>query len=275
MNGPPCILTIAGSDSGGGAGIQADLKTMTVLGAYGLSVVTALTAQNTREVAAIDAPPPGFVARQLQVVLDDFAVAACKTGMLFSREIIEALAPLLETRGFPLVVDPVCMSQTGHQLLQDDAVEALIGRVLPLADLITPNKPEAELLAGMTISSGEDIGRCLERLLDLGPAAVLLKGGHFQGQEMVDWLALPGQDPVRLSHRRIPTSHTHGTGCTLSAAIATHLGLGLPLEEAVRRSQDYLVLALQTGYPLGRGEGPPNHLAPLQRLRGIAGEAGY
>ncbi len=264
----PCILTIAGSDSGGGAGIQADLKTMTVLGGYGLSVITALTAQNTTGVEGISAPEPEFVALQLHTVLEDFPVRAAKTGMLFSAPIIRALVPLLAKRTFPLVVDPVCVSQSGQALLQEDAVEALRTEFLPLADLLTPNRPEAERLTGMSIDNEAGIAAALDTLLAMGPKAVLLKGGHFQGEVMTDWLGLPGRKPVPLSSARIPTRNTHGTGCTLSAAIATFLGSGLPLDEAVAKGREYLLLALQTGYDLGSGHGPVNHLAPLVRTRG-------
>ncbi len=267
MTPAPCILTIAGSDSGGGAGIQADLKTMAMLGTFGLSVVTALTAQNSVEVRAIHAPPPDFVAVQLQTVLDDFPVAAAKTGMLFSAGIVAAVAGVLKVRkGFPLVVDPVCVSQTGHALLQEDAVEALRRDMLPLADLVTPNRPEAELLAGLPLADEADVARVGARLLDLGARAVLLKGGHMPegGETIVDYLCLPGRAPEALPMPRLDTRHTHGTGCTLSAAIAAGLGRGLDLAAAVRAARAYLQEALRTGYGLGKGFGPPNHLHPLE-----------
>jgi hydroxymethylpyrimidine kinase / phosphomethylpyrimidine kinase / thiamine-phosphate diphosphorylase len=271
----PCILTIAGSDSGGGAGIQADLKTIYALGGYGLSVVTALTAQNTLGVRGISPPEPDFVALQLETVLQDFPIAAAKTGMLFSTEVIKALAPLLEYRDFPLVVDPVCVSQTGHKLLQDTAIAELRSTVLPLADLITPNKPEAEVLSEMRIRTMDDIRESIRRLFESGARGVLLKGGHFEhgttdGESgmMADWLGLPGQDPVPLSRKRIGTKNTHGTGCTLSAAIATYLGHGFGVREAVERAKDYLHLCLRAGYDLGGGQGPVNHLAPLVRMQG-------
>ena len=268
MRPAPCILTIAGSDSGGGAGIQADLKTMTMLGTFGLSVVTALTAQNSVEVRGIHAPPAEFVAEQLATVLDDFPVAAAKTGMLFSAGIVEAVAGVLRARkAFPLVVDPVCVSQTGHALLQADAVDALRRDMLPLADLLTPNRPEAELLAGLPLAGAADVPRVAGRLLDLGARAVLLKGGHMPegGGSIVDFLCLPGRAPEPLAMPRLDTRHTHGTGCTLSAAIAAGLGRGLSLAEAVDAARAYLQEALRTGYGLGRGVGPPNHLHPLER----------
>ncbi|NHZ46168.1 bifunctional hydroxymethylpyrimidine kinase/phosphomethylpyrimidine kinase [Nitratidesulfovibrio liaohensis] len=268
---PPCILTIAGSDSGGGAGIQADLKAMIALGGFGMSVITALTAQNGLGVTGIHAPDAEFVALQLTTVLDGFPVAGAKTGMLFSAPIIEAVADVLDVRkNFPLVVDPVSVSQSGHRLLREDAVEALVRRVLPLADLLTPNRPEAEMLAGMDITTEGDAREAVRRILAMGPKAVLLKGGHFEGSgDLVDWLGLPGTAPngapeiIALSQPRVDTPNNHGTGCTLSAAIATCLGLGMDLLPAVQRAQRYLNLCLRESYTPGRGFGPPNHAAPL------------
>lgn len=263
----PNILTVAGSDSGGGAGIQADLKTITVLGCYGLSVITALTAQNTRTVAGIDAPPPEFVALQLRTVLTDIPVAAAKTGMLFSAPIIRAVAPFMERRNFPLVVDPVCVAQTGAKLLEDEAVTAMVERVFPCADLLTPNIPEAELFTGMRIETPEDIVRAAEKLLTMGPKAVLVKGGHLESLAATDWFAAPGQKVLPLIQPRVNTRSLHGTGCTLSAAIAAHLGLGLDMVSAIRKAQQYLNLALRSAFPLGGGDGPVNHLVPLFKER--------
>jgi hydroxymethylpyrimidine/phosphomethylpyrimidine kinase len=256
-------LTIAGSDSGGGAGIQADLKTIAALGAYGMSVITALTAQNGLGVSGIHAPEPDFVKAQMAAVLEGFPVAAAKTGMLFSTGIITALADTLENAAqkFPLVVDPVCVSQSGHQLLQENAVAALKNRMLPLAALLTPNRPEAELLAGMKIDSPEDIETAARRLLDMGAKAVLLKGGHFEAaSHMTDWLALPGGELIQLSQPYVDTPNNHGTGCTLSAAIATGLGRGLPLTDAITLAQRYLNNCLTQAYAPGKGAGPPNHM---------------
>ncbi|WP_291319863.1 bifunctional hydroxymethylpyrimidine kinase/phosphomethylpyrimidine kinase [Desulfonatronospira sp.] len=261
----PCALTIAGSDPGGGAGIQADLKTFAMHRVYGLSVVTALTAQNTTGVQGVFAPEPDFVALQLQSVLDDFPVRAAKTGMLFSAEIISALARSLKGVDFPLVVDPVCVSQSGHKLLQDQAVQALRDEILPLSDLITPNRPEAELLTGMTrISSRNDILEAIGRLQDMGAEAVLLKGGHFsQTHEVTDWLGMQGEEPLAIIRARVQTNSNHGTGCTLSAAITASLALGMDMREAVEKGRDYLQLALEKSFPLGRGHGPVNHLAAM------------
>ena len=260
---PPNILTIAGSDSGRGAGIQADLKTMTMLGAYGMSVITALTAQNGLGVRGIHAPEPSFAVLQFQTVLDAFPVDAAKTGMLFSAAIMDALVPMLEKKTFPLVVDPVCVSTSGHRLLEEDAVETLKTRILPLADLLTPNRHEAELLAGMEIAGEDDIAEAGRRLIALGAKAVLIKGGHFAENPIMvtDWLMEGNADPVPLRQPHISTPNTHGTGCTLSAAIATWLGFGMPLRVAVTRAQEYLNKGLVKAYAPGEGAGPPNHMA--------------
>jgi hydroxymethylpyrimidine/phosphomethylpyrimidine kinase len=275
---PAQILTIAGSDSGGGAGIQADLKAVAMLGGYGMSVITALTAQNSRGVTGIEAPTPGFVALQLATVLEDFRVAAAKTGMLFSAPIVHAVADGLADKTFPLVVDPVCVSQSGHRLLKEDAVDALRRRMLPLADLLTPNRPEAELLAGMEIASPGAAREAVGRLLDMGARAVLLKGGHFAGEHlegpgagrMADLLGLADGTFQVLDQPRVDTAHTHGTGCTLSAAIATGLGQGLGLAQAVARAQRYLNLGLRHAFAPGHGPGPVAHGMPLALLAGGA-----
>lgn len=261
---PPNILTIAGSDSGGGAGIQADLKTIMALGGYGMSVITALTAQNGLGVTGIHAPDPDFVALELQTVLDGFPVAAAKTGMLFSASIIRAVAPILRKRDFPLVVDPVSVSQSGSRLLQEDAVAALKEEMLPGCDLLTPNRPEAEILTGLTIKTGEDAFAAGEKLLAMGARAVVIKGGHMESSVVVtDCLCVPGQAPKALSQAKVETANNHGTGCTLSAAIATGLGKGLPLQIAVTKAQEYLNLALRKSYSPGKGCGPVNHAAAL------------
>ena len=262
MPTPPCILTIAGSDSGGGAGVQADLKTITVIGGFGMSVITALTAQNGVGVAGIHAPEPGFVGLQLKTVREGFPIAAAKTGMLFSSEIIEAVEAGLRGREFPVVVDPVCVSQSGQRLLREDAVNSLRWHILPTADLLTPNRPEAELLADMKIDSEKDVDTAARKLLDMGPKAVLIKGGHFGSASdaaFTDWLALPGEPLVALRQPAVKTSNNHGTGCTLSAAIATYLGLGLGIREAIVHAQKFLNHCLRHGYAPGLGSGPPNH----------------
>lgn len=266
MQNHPCVLTIAGSDSGGGAGIQADLKTMTVLGGFGTSVITALTAQNGLGVTGIHAPEPEFVVQQLTTVLEGFPIAAAKTGMLFSAPIITGVADVLKEQSFPLVIDPVSVSTSGHALLQQDAVDALVERILPLAAVVTPNKPEAELLAGMKIETEEDAATAIKRILALGPKAVLLKGGHFNeaDAELVDWLGLPDEKPLGLRHARVDTKNTHGTGCTLSAAIATYLAHGFDLKTSVKKAQVYLARCLRNSYTPGEGFGPPNHATPCE-----------
>lgn len=264
---PPVIMTIAGTDSGGGAGVQADIKTMTVLGAFGTSVIAALTAQNGAGVLGIHELPVSFLLLQLDALRTGFPVKAAKTGMLASVPIIEALAEALADKDFPLVVDPVCVSQSGHRLLYEDAEDAMRTLMLPLSDLITPNRPEAELLAGMSITGSADVPFVMERLYKLGASAVLLKGGHFEeyerGNMMVDWLGLPGEEPLALPHEKVLTQNNHGTGCTLSAAIATFMGFGLPLREAVERSQTFLTRALDSSFCPGIGVGPPNFLGGI------------
>lgn len=258
----PNILTIAGSDSGGGAGIQADIKTIMALGGYGMSVIAALTAQNGLGVRGIHAPEPEFVLLQLQAVLEGFQVKAAKTGMLFSAEIIHTVVGGLRERDFPLVVDPVCVSQSGSRLLREDAVRTLQEELIPIADVLTPNRPEAELLAGLAIHTVEDVARAGDILLGMGAKAVLIKGGHFDSSIMVtDWLCLPHAAPVALVQAHVDTANNHGTGCTLSAAIATELGLGLPLRVAVTKAQEYVNRALRKSYAPGKGCGPLNHAA--------------
>ena len=259
----PVALSIAGSDSGGGAGIQADCKTMTALGAFATSVITALTAQNGAGVLGIHEVPADFVLLQLRAVREGFPIKAAKTGMLASASIVNALADALRERDFPLVVDPVCVSQSGYRLLREDAENAMRERMIPIADVLTPNKPEAELLSGMSINSPEDVARAAARLHSLGAKAVLIKGGHFEnqsGQEMVDWLCMPGRPCEPLVQPRVDTGNNHGTGCTLSAAMAAYLAFGLPLKEAVCKAQAYLNRALATSFNPGIGAGPPNFM---------------
>ena len=264
---PPNILTIAGSDSGGGAGIQADLKTMTMMGAFGMSVITALTAQNGLGVTGIHAPEPEFVALQMRTVLDGFPVHAAKTGMLFNAGIIHALADILDEQNFPLVVDPVCVSTSGHKLMEDSGIEALRERLLQRADLLTPNRPEAETFTGVKIVTDDDAIEAGTRLLDMGARAVLMKGGHVEGKPVfvTDWLLEQGREPVALRQPHVDTQNSHGTGCTLSAAIATQLGFGLPLRIAVTKAQEFLNLALRHSYAPGKGFGPVNHMAGLKK----------
>lgn len=260
-------MTIAGSDSGGGAGIQADVKTMTVLGAFGVSAITALTAQNGAGVRGIHAPDPAFMRLQLEALLEGFPIAAAKTGMLFSAPLMDVVADCLKEKTFPLVVDPVAVSQSGHKLLMDDALAALVDKIIPLADVITPNAPEAVALTGKPLRVVKDVAAAADALMRKGAKTVLLKGGHFIPEDMpdntvmTDWLCLPGEEPKALAHKRIATNNNHGTGCTLSAAIATFLGQGKALEEAVILAQQYLVAGLEASFTPGIGCGPPNFLA--------------
>ena len=260
------VLTIAGSDSSGGAGIQADLKTFAANGCYGMSVITALTAQNTQGVAAIHAAPVDFVARQLDAVLPDIGADAVKIGMLFSPELIETVArQLQEYRVARIVLDPVMVAQSGDKLLRDDAVAALKTHLIPLAEIVTPNVPEAEVLLGTRIGTLDGAAAAAEELRRFGCRNVLVKGGHLEGEASDDCLFL-GADKrlVRLSGARIATRNNHGTGCTLSSAIAAFLARDFEMEEAVRRAKAYVAAAIQAGaaYRIGHGHGPVHHFWP-------------
>ena len=264
----PTALTIAGSDSSGGAGIQADLKTFTALGVYGASVLTALTAQNTTGVQGVHAVPPEFVAAQIRSVLDDLSVRAIKTGMLATSEIIVAVAgELARSPDVPLVLDPVMVATSGDPLIADSAVETLRSTLIPRATLITPNLPEAGRLLGVPFAQDEAAAeRQLAALATLGAKAVLLKGGHGTSAEAVDLLWIGGRI-TRLASPRLATRHTHGTGCTLSAAIAALLASGLDLDVAVARAKTYVHRAIAAGASLsiGRGSGPVDHLFGIRR----------
>lgn len=255
-------LTIAGSDSGGGAGIQADLKTFSALGAYGCSVITALTAQNTQAVTGIMDVPADFVTQQLDAVFDDLAVDAVKIGMLSRPETISAVSAALRAYApRHVVLDPVMVAKSGDALLQPEAVASLKSELLPLAGVVTPNLPEAGVLLGrdeaLDEAGMEDAARAL---LDLGPRAVLLKGGHLEGARSMD-LLFDGDEMVRLDSERIDTRNTHGTGCTLSSAVAALLARGLTLREAVSGAKAYVSAAIEAADTLaiGRGRGPVHH----------------
>ncbi len=255
------ILTIAGSDSGGGAGIQADLKTIMAHGCYGLSAVVALTAQNTRGVQAIHDAPAEFVRAQLDAVLSDIGCDAAKTGMLSRADTIETVADRCAVFAVPnLVVDPVMVSKSGHKLLRDDAIGALTRRLIPMARLITPNAEEAAVLLGREVRTVEDAKAAAGELGRLGSRAVLVKGGHLsETDRAVDVLWEPGGLTV-FDGARLDARHTHGTGCTLSAAIASNLGLGLSLVDAVRDAREWLRRAMECAFEIGGGTGPVNHL---------------
>lgn len=261
------MLIVAGSDSGGGAGIQADIKTVTALGGYAATAITALTAQNTLGVHGVEAVSPAFVASQMRVVLDDLGADAVKTGMLFSKAVIEAVAGELERRAshIPIVVDPVMVAKGGAPLLQDEAQDALMQRILPLAALVTPNLPEAGVLTGLPAATVEDLSRLAARLVELGPRAALVKGGHLPGERVVDVLRTRSGEEWRFETPRVITRSSHGTGCTLASAIAFGLAAGLRLEVAVERARVYLVRALELAPGLGGGHGPLNHGWPLIR----------
>ena len=250
---PLCALTLAGSDSGGGAGIQADLKTFAAFGVHGLSAIAALTAQHTRGVTAVHVPPLSFLRAQIDACFDDFDIGAVKLGMLASAEVIHAVADALEAHAPPcIVLDPVMVATSGAKLLADDALDALRGRLLPMASLVTPNIPEAELLLGAHIVDGEAADRALQSLLDLGARAVLLKGGHLPGTgDMVDRYG-DGRTLRQFVHPRLEREG-HGTGCTLASAVAAGVCLGRPLAEACASATDYVHGALRHGYRPGRG----------------------
>ena len=255
---PPRLLTVAGSDSGGGAGIQADLKTFAAHGAYGMSVITAVTAQNTVAVTAVHMVPPQVVRAQLAAVLGDLGVDAVKVGMLGDEPTVEVVAEGLAGVGVPVVVDPVMVAKSGDPLLAPGAVAALALHLLPLATLITPNLPEAARLAGRGVE--DEPGRlAAARALAGRGCAVLLKGGHAAGDEVVDLLVLPDGGTHRFAHPRLRTRATHGTGCTLSSAIAARLGRGEELVAAVAGGIAYLQAAMRSAHALGAGHGPVNH----------------
>jgi hydroxymethylpyrimidine/phosphomethylpyrimidine kinase len=254
------VLIVAGSDSGGGAGIQADIKTVTALDGFAATALTALTAQNTVGVHAVHAVPLDFIARQIEVVLGDIGADVVKTGMLGSAAVIDTVCEALERygAGIPVVVDPVMVAKGGFSLLEADAVGALRRRLLPMAAVITPNLPEAEALAGMTIASVADMRVAAMALLALGVPAVLLKGGHLPGDELTDLLATPAGIEA-FSAPRIVSRHTHGTGCTTASAVAVGLARGMTLRDAVVRARAYVRAAIASAPGLGQGHGPLNH----------------
>ncbi len=255
-------FTIAGSDSGGGAGIQADLKTFAAYGVYGAAAITAVTAQNTVEVTRIQEIDPDVVTAQIDAVLDDIGADAVKTGMMGSGAIIIAVAAALKRHRAPnLVVDPVMISKSGAALLGDDAVPLLVSRLLPLADVVTPNLPEAQRLTGLRVDTDAARRDAAKRIRDLGPRIVVLKGGHDTGPTVVD-LVYDGSGFEELRAARVVTRGTHGTGCTFSAAIAAGMALGLPARDAIARAREYITAALLAAPGLGRGAGPLGHQPP-------------
>lgn len=256
------VLSIAGSDSGGGAGIQADLKTFSALGCYGMTAITALTAQNTQGVTGIHPVPPEFLKAQLKAVIEDIGVDAVKIGMLHSPDIVRVVAGAIREYGLRRVVlDPVMVATSGDRLIEAETVEVLRAELFPLVDVITPNLDEAALLLGRALPDAASLDQGAQDLRRQGARAVLLKGGHLSGEAVVDVLAEEGQALLHLRSERIPSHNVHGTGCTLSSAIAAHLALGLPLREAVQQARSYILDAIRMGAAVqtGRGHGPLCH----------------
>ncbi len=260
----PVAMTIAGSDSGGGAGIQADLKTFAAIGVHGTSAITAITAQNTVGVTDVLEIPPELVVAQIEAVVSDIGVAAAKTGMLSSTRIIEAVAGAVRKHDIRLlVVDPVMVAKGGARLLRDDAVDALRTILLPLAAVITPNLPEAEVLLGRSISTLDERRNAAEELVRMGARAAVVKGGHAEG-DAVDVYS-DGQELIELSAARIDTQNTHGSGCTFSAAIASYLAMGLSTADAVRRAKAFISNAIEFSIDVGKGHGPVNPMFEITR----------
>ena len=257
------VLTIAGSDSGGGAGIQADLKTISAIGCYGMSAITALTAQNTRGVTGIHPVPPSFAADQIDAVFSDIGADAVKIGMLYSAELIEVIAERLKKHSAEkIILDPVMVAQSGDKLLQDDAIQAIKDYLMPLADVVTPNIPEAEVLIDRRILGIDDMQTAARTLADYGSRSILIKGGHLADNDSTDLLYLRQDERVvRLDARRISSRNNHGTGCTLSSAIASYMARGNDIEGAVRQAKTYIQNAIRAGadYTIGHGHGPVHH----------------
>lgn len=265
------VLTIAGSDSCGGAGIQADLKTFSAQGVYGMSVITAVTAQNTRGVLAVQDIEPEIIARQIDAIFEDIRVDALKIGMVSRIDTINTIGERLGCyKPVNVVIDPVMVSKSGYHLLQPEAKEALIKVLIPLATVVTPNIPEAEVITGRAVTSLEDMEKAAAAIYEMGPKSVLLKGGHLTG-EATDIL-YDGSDFIYFKSGRIQTKNTHGTGCTLSAAIAASLARGLSIEAAVRKAKEYITGAIENSLSIGRGVGPTHHFYELYKKAGLKDE---
>jgi hydroxymethylpyrimidine/phosphomethylpyrimidine kinase len=257
------VLIIAGSDSGGGAGVQADLKTVTALGGYAATAITAITVQNTLGVSAAYPIEPEVIAAQARAVLEDIGADVIKTGMLGDAEVVAVVAQLLDGAGLPAVIDPVMVAKGGARLLADDAVAPVKALLVPRAALLTPNAPEAEVLTGLAVETTDDLRRAGEALLRMGAGAVLMKGGHIPGERVIDVLMTPYGETV-FEGERIETRHTHGTGCTLASACAAGLAQGMSLEAAASRARDYVRRAMLQAPGLGRGHGPLDHGWPMR-----------
>jgi hydroxymethylpyrimidine/phosphomethylpyrimidine kinase len=267
MTSPPGrVLIIAGSDSGGGAGIQADIKAVTAMGGYAATAITAITVQNTLGVHAVHTLPLDLIGAQARAVLDDIGADAIKTGMLGATDVVERVAAILDSSDAPAVVDPVMIAKGGAALLPDEAVQAVRSLMIPRAALLTPNAPEAEALTGLTVVDLDGQRRAGAFLLGMGAAAVLMKGGHIAGDTVIDVLVTPSGETL-LEGPRVDTRHTHGTGCTLASACAAGLAKGLPLEAAVAEAWAYVAEAIRRAPGLGQGHGPLDHGWPLRDAR--------
>lgn len=263
----PIALTIAGSDSGGGAGIQADLRTFAFHCVHGTSALTCITAQNTLGVLRVDALPPEAVAAQIQAVVQDIGVQAAKTGMLLNHEIIATVSEQVAAYGIAnLVVDPVMVSRTGAQLIDDTAIAVLRSDLIPRAAVLTPNRYEAQLLSGIEISTLKDMQNAAEKIFELGAKSVLVKGGGMSGELRGVDVWFDGMQHRTLTTQQVDTPHTHGTGCTLSAAIAANLALGADLRSAIQLAKNYVTTALGYSLAIGKGQGPVGHFFPLLQL---------
>ena len=252
------LLIIAGSDSGGGAGIQADIKTAAAFGVYAGTAITAVTAQNTTGVQAIEAMSPELVRAQIRSFLDDIGAEVIKIGMLANQAIIETVAEEIADEQAYIVLDPVMVATSGDKLLEDGAIQALKEKLIPLCDVITPNVPEAEILTGLKIEEMDDLNKAGEKLLEMGAYAAVMKGGHLDGKIVVDVLVSEDENAM-MTAPRIHSRHTHGTGCTLASAIAANMALGLPLDEAVNVAREFVFEAIRSAPKLGAGNGPLNH----------------
>ncbi len=263
------VLSIAGSDSSGGAGVQADLKTFAAHGVFGMSVITAVTAQNTCGVTMVQDMTPEMITAQIDAVFSDIRVDGVKIGMVSRSASICAIAEgLRKWQPEIVVVDPVMISKSGYPLLQPDACDALVQNLIPLATLLTPNLPEAEAICGFSIHTEQDMEKAAEKILLMGAKAVLVKGGHLEGERADDYLH-DGMKGIWLPGIRIHTEHTHGTGCTLSSALASNLAKEMPMDEAVKQAKRYVTVAIEHGIALGKGHGPTHHFADLYKKAGI------
>lgn len=263
------VLTIAGSDSGGGAGIQADLKTFSAHGVFGMSVVTAVTAQNTRRVIAIQDISPDIIGKQIDAIFEDIGADAVKIGMVSQIDSIKVIEEKLRRyKPQNIVLDPVMISKSGYALLNPEAMETLINELVPLATVITPNIPEAEKIAGMKINTHKEMEKAARAIYSMGSKNVLVKGGHLSDDSSD--ILYDGKDIALLKAERINTKNTHGTGCTLSSAIASNLALGMNVKEAVEKAKEYITTAIRHSLPIGNGAGPTNHFYELYRKAGIS-----